>query len=187
MGNTAGNRRAALTQMIIRTAFLELLKEKPAEQVTVTEICIQADINRSTFYAYYKNPDELAGSIRAEIIREVKRAVSGKHSEKKLVRKFRDVCEILKTEKDMVGILSGKSAGGNIIREITSIVYKTEASFRRNHAASGPAGNHILFNEFIIEGTAGIIRHWAGNGMKESPEKLAFFIAGLIQPVKKPA
>ena len=60
-------RSAIRSRRLIRQAFLELLKEKKFEKITVTDIVKRADINRSTFYAHY--PDVLG--LVEELINEV--------------------------------------------------------------------------------------------------------------------
>lgn len=52
----------------IRQAFMELLKEKDFEKITVTDIVNRADINRSTFYAHYKDVYALVEEIQNEIV-----------------------------------------------------------------------------------------------------------------------
>ena len=46
-------RSAIRSRRFIRQAFMELLREKRLEKITVTDIVNRADINRSTFYAHY--------------------------------------------------------------------------------------------------------------------------------------
>ena len=43
----------AATRAKIKEAFVSLLRKKPLEQITVTEIATMADIDRKTFYLYY--------------------------------------------------------------------------------------------------------------------------------------
>ena len=47
----------------IQTAMLGLLKEKPLEKIIMTEIAQRADINRSTLYSYFDNPQEVFSSL----------------------------------------------------------------------------------------------------------------------------
>ncbi|MDG2914468.1 TetR family transcriptional regulator [Bisgaard Taxon 10/6] len=51
----------------IRTAFLDLLDEKEFEQITVQDILNKAKINRSTFYKYYMNKNEVALALVSEL------------------------------------------------------------------------------------------------------------------------
>ena len=61
-------RSAIRSRKLIRQAFMELLKEKPFEKITVTDIVNRADINRSTFYAHYPDVMGLLDEIQEEII-----------------------------------------------------------------------------------------------------------------------
>ena len=45
--------RVRITRQMIRTALLNLLREKPLQHITVRELCEKASINRGTFYAHY--------------------------------------------------------------------------------------------------------------------------------------
>lgn len=40
-------------------ALLALLKKKPFESITVSELCIEAKVHRSTFYLHYENINDL--------------------------------------------------------------------------------------------------------------------------------
>ena len=61
-------RSAVRSRRMIRSAFLEMLREKPYEKITVTDIVNRADINRSTFYAHYPDVRGLVEQITGEII-----------------------------------------------------------------------------------------------------------------------
>lgn len=40
-------------------ALLSLLEKKPFEYITVSELCVEAGVNRSTFYLHYENTSDL--------------------------------------------------------------------------------------------------------------------------------
>lgn len=77
MARNTGDRRVRKTAASVNNALSELLSKKPLEEITVTELCRKADINRSTFYLHYdtvkdcfekviyKMTDELLDLIRA--------------------------------------------------------------------------------------------------------------------------
>ena len=60
--------RVKLTKKMIFEAFLSILKNKPIAKITVKEICTAADINRTTFYKYYKDTYDLLEQIEDELI-----------------------------------------------------------------------------------------------------------------------
>ncbi|GAA0459806.1 TetR-like C-terminal domain-containing protein [Alkalibacillus silvisoli] len=47
--------RVVKTKQNLKIALLELLKEKPLEDITVTELCRNSKITRRTFYLHYNN------------------------------------------------------------------------------------------------------------------------------------
>ena len=46
------SRRVTMTKMLLKTALIELMQEKPFQQITIKELCEQADLNRTTFYLH---------------------------------------------------------------------------------------------------------------------------------------
>lgn len=49
------DRRTQYTINIVKEAFLELINNHPYSQITVTQLCRQAEITRSTFYLHFNN------------------------------------------------------------------------------------------------------------------------------------
>jgi AcrR family transcriptional regulator len=68
------DRRVRRTQDLLRRALLSLIQEKGYDRITVQDILDRADIGRSTFYAHYRDKDDLlrAGfqDIRAALAAE---------------------------------------------------------------------------------------------------------------------
>ncbi len=71
MGSKAEYRSAIRSRKLIRQAFVELLKEKDIEKITVTDIINRADINRGTFYAHYSDTRAVIEQIENEIIEKM--------------------------------------------------------------------------------------------------------------------
>lgn len=59
-------------QTTINEAFLQLIKEKNYNSITVSSIAENAFISRATFYKYYKNKDEILSSILNQMLAEFK-------------------------------------------------------------------------------------------------------------------
>jgi AcrR family transcriptional regulator len=56
------DRRVRRTRELLRSALLSLIQEKGYERITVRDILDRADVGRSTFYAHYRDKDELLQS-----------------------------------------------------------------------------------------------------------------------------
>lgn len=64
----AGNRSAVRSRRMLQEAFSELLGEKPLDKITVSDIVERADVSRSTFYAHYRNTEDLFNSMVSDFI-----------------------------------------------------------------------------------------------------------------------
>ena len=74
MGAKQVDRRVRRTRQLLRGALLSLIQEKGYERITVQDILERADVGRSTFYAHYRDKDDLLLSgfddIRAALAAE---------------------------------------------------------------------------------------------------------------------
>ncbi|MCA4135287.1 TetR/AcrR family transcriptional regulator [Arthrobacter sp. M4] len=62
-----GDRRAVRSRAAIRASFVGLVLEKGFRSVTIDEILARAEIARGTFYAHYRDKDDLLLSIAREV------------------------------------------------------------------------------------------------------------------------
>ncbi len=81
MSTASTDRRVRRTRELLRSALLSLIQEKGYDRITVQDILDRADIGRSTFYAHYRDKDDLfrAGfeDIRAALAAERDAAEQG--------------------------------------------------------------------------------------------------------------
>lgn len=58
--------RVRRTKMLLREALLECMKSKQLKDITITEVCGKAEVNRATFYKHYKSCCDIADEIEQE-------------------------------------------------------------------------------------------------------------------------
>lgn len=63
--------RIIYTKNMIKETFLNLLDKAPPDKITVTKICENAEINRSTFYKYYTDPYDLMQQLEDETLEKL--------------------------------------------------------------------------------------------------------------------
>lgn len=61
------DRRIIKTKRAIAVSLLQLLSEKPLEEITITELTLKADINRKTFYLHYSGIEDVATELLSKI------------------------------------------------------------------------------------------------------------------------
>ena len=64
------DRRARFTKQLIKETYLTILKDKPANKITVADICTRGDLNRSTFYLHYHDIVHVLEEIEDDVYRE---------------------------------------------------------------------------------------------------------------------
>ena len=70
------DRRVQRTRKALRSALLELIKEKGYDSVSVEEITQRANLGRATFYLHYKDKEDLLVDEFNEIVNERARIIS---------------------------------------------------------------------------------------------------------------
>ena len=69
--NTKDNKRHQETIQRVYATFAELLREQELNEISVTELCESANIERSTFYANFEDISALANTYSSEIEKQV--------------------------------------------------------------------------------------------------------------------
>ena len=56
---------------LIKSSYLDLLDDKNADEINVTDVCERADINRSTFYRHFADVRELRDSVIDDLFNDI--------------------------------------------------------------------------------------------------------------------
>lgn len=64
-------RRQQITIQMLREAYVDLMKEVDAKDITIVMLCERADVNRTTFYRYYIDLDEFVNAMSTELFYQI--------------------------------------------------------------------------------------------------------------------
>ncbi len=70
------DKRRRKTRRAIKTSLIRLMTEKDLSDITITEIAEEADINRKTFYAHYRDLYDILDEIENDLIGKVFRILN---------------------------------------------------------------------------------------------------------------
>ena len=73
--NTKDNQRSRLTRMLMKQAYLDLMHRTAPGKISVKDICTAAQLNRSTFYLHYAEPNDILIELEDEAIADVSNAL----------------------------------------------------------------------------------------------------------------
>lgn len=69
------DRRVKRTKRVLRECLFSLLETSTIDEITVKELTEKADVNRSTFYFYYKDINDMMMQIQSEIFEVFEKTV----------------------------------------------------------------------------------------------------------------
>lgn len=69
--NTKDNQRSRLTRLLLKNAYLECMHHKQPGKITVKDICEAAQVNRSTFYLHFDEPNDILIALEDESIDQI--------------------------------------------------------------------------------------------------------------------
>ena len=70
------SRRTRFTRIAMEDALLTLMEEMPLNRITVSQLCKQADVHRSTFYLYYQDIRDLLEQIEDAFYQKLQQAIA---------------------------------------------------------------------------------------------------------------
>ncbi len=96
-------------------AFMELRAHREIEKITIVELVAKADVNKSTFYAYYHDIYDLSEQLQEEVIDRIASAVPHPENIIKDIQQFtRDVLFAYEKERMEIRILFSGSQSSRL-------------------------------------------------------------------------
>jgi len=172
------NRKTRYTQMVLKDSLIELMNEKSISQITIKELCENADINRTTFYAHYSDQYQLLRSIEDETLawlKELMLEFSNKTSKQDFIKNLEKVFEYLVENKNHIQILMSEQGDIDFQRKLLVFLYELSGILLSNDTATDIAKSELYF-VFLVNGSVGLIQHWLKNGLKETANEMAEII-----------
>lgn len=117
------DRRILKTKKAIRTAFSSLIKDRDIDQITITELTNEADIDRRTFYFHYNTIMDIVLEIENEVIQELDQKFS-QNSEFHLLDFFNCLNSIVIGNFDLFKCIT-QTNNYRLQKECSKILYNT--------------------------------------------------------------
>ncbi|MBQ5769229.1 MAG: TetR/AcrR family transcriptional regulator [Clostridiales bacterium] len=165
--------RVIRTQTALLEALEELIKTKKLSNITITELCTAAKINRNTFYYHYNNIFEFLDEHKKLIIDDLNdiAEISKTHNKQNLVEVF----AVLKKHPHFLNILISPNCDLDFFNEIFDVA-SSKASIIFSKDPNTLTNRERLLCSYCNAGCNAVIITWIMNDMKESPEEIADFI-----------
>lgn len=161
--NTPNNARRKDSQDKIEKTFLQLIQTKELSNISVTDICKSARLNRSTFYANYIDIYDLADKVKEKLENDISAIyqdeISNKYNSNDFLKLF---CHI--KDNQLFYKTYFKLGFDNEYK-----IFQYDTNLSKQHFNDKFVNYHI---EFFKNGLNSVIKLWLKNGCIESPEEI---------------
>jgi len=168
------DRRVSRTRNALGDALIALLQETPFEQITVQQILDRAKISRSTFYAHYRDKDDLFLSDVEEFM-ELMSTQLLRRAEKS--NRVAPVCELFAHVSEMRSLHTALTAAN----KLTDLLELGEGHFARaiNRRLTEfpltramPAQQRVAMSHAFAGALFSLMSWWLGQPKPASPEEM---------------
>lgn len=170
--------RIIKTKQKLRHALTELLSKKPIEELTISEICLLADVNRNTFYSHYSDVYSLYNDVKQSylesFINEIEKMKEDGENAQHLITYF---LESVKENVDFFSFLYKDYCG---LEFITHIIEASLGEQIRSVKVSSSLISDEDFYNYIVGGAVNLVVKWLDGNTKvdarEMGAKICYFI-----------
>nr|WP_316621569.1 TetR/AcrR family transcriptional regulator [uncultured Ruminococcus sp.] len=169
------DRRVVKTKRAIKEAFAKLLAQKDINDITISDIAAEANINRKTFYNYYGGIYEVVGEIEDDIVRLIDKEVTGIGFQNSLQSPyliFEKLTKVINTDTDFFGYLLGMNANVSLESKIADLLKSKFKMFVLQDVEISELRLNLM-TEFIISGMVAVYRRWFNSDRSEPIETIS--------------
>ena len=165
---TNDNRQAIDSRGRIRDALLALLSKYPYKDVSITQICQEAQIVRQTYYRNYEQKDDI---LKFHLDNMVSRFFSEYYREDDVRMQLRTFFEYMLTNRDFL-VLASRN---NLFFMIEEVIIKNLTGFLdlRQITYTDEPKLEKYVTRFIAATISSLLSLWVASGFDESPERMS--------------
>ena len=177
------DRRVRRTKKLLTQALTQLLQEKQINEITVKELTDLADMNRGTFYLYYKDMFDMLEKIEDGMF-EALDAIVSLHEHDDMSQQTKpillDLFRFIQDNQEMCRVLLSPHGDMNFLHRLNEVVREKCLKAWPNIRKEKGEADFDYHYSFVVFGCAGIIRAWVNRNCPESAEKMAEMAYGMI-------
>ena len=165
----------------LMSALIGLMGKKKLEELTISEICQEADVNRNTFYSHYSSVRELFEEMNGKYMEAL--FASAKVFDEpndSTIKNLVNVLDKMKEKGNLTKIIFSESNSIKHLNTLLQILFPT--SIINNLKIENLSLDEC--HAFLIGGITSLILRWIENDFQESPKNFGRKIFNFIEEIK---
>lgn len=174
------DKRIISSKLAIQTAFITLYQDLPMEKISVKAICLEAHVNRSTFYAHYENPYDLLEKIEEEVILAINQRLEGQFGsiiERASHTPIATIIDYISANKPLFLALLRPNTETSFQRKIIGIVKQQNLEILAHYYYTDAPKDYIF--EFMAAGAVSLLKQWLYDPTDYTTQSLSQLILDL--------
>ncbi|MCD8010377.1 MAG: TetR/AcrR family transcriptional regulator [Lachnospiraceae bacterium] len=156
-------------------AFWSLIEEKPIAKIAVSELTRRAGYNRSTFYEYFIDTDDLVTYVETKLLKQIKETVLQASPEEASPGELFQSLFTAMNEK--IYLLLGPNGDSSFLEKVKAELLPLIAGFFR---ISEDTPNFDYLICFASSALFGLLQHWNERGKDLSTEEISAMMQELV-------
>lgn len=171
------NQRVVISKRLLKEAVTRLLIKKHIDTITISELCQEAGINRTTFYRHYETPRDVLLEIEFEFVKSFYEIPSSVNELKDLQNCLIHICEFLYNNKEITKLFIRNNTEQDFSQLYQSLSDMILASKKVLYKEQVVDEDTIrLMNTLVAYGTYAVVRQWLIEDIPKSPKEIAELI-----------
>jgi AcrR family transcriptional regulator len=180
------DRRVRRTRKMLTQALMQLMQEKQIKEITVRELTDLADMNRGTFYLYYRDVYDMLEKLEdgmfdaLDNIAALHETDAARQETKPILL---DIFRFVEDNQEIVRVLLSPHGDMKFLHRLYDVI-REKCLTGFPYAAVADPKNEADFDyrfSFVIYGAAGLIRAWVNRNCAEPAVQMAELADALIR------
>lgn len=169
------DRRVLKTKRAIKNALMHLLNDRDINDITISDIAAQADINRKTFYNYYSGVHEVIDEMENDIISHVDEALTDIDFIDNLENPyliFEKLTSVISADMDTFGYLLGMNTNVGLLSKMVDLLKAKVKSVILPVVELDELQLNLML-EFMISGMVAVFKRWFNSDRSVSIDEIS--------------
>ena len=169
------DRRVLKTKRAIKNALMHLLNDRDINDITISDIAAQADINRKTFYNYYSGVHEVIDEMENDIISHVDEALTDIDFIDNLENPyliFEKLTSVISTDMDTFGYLLGMNTNVGLMSKMVDLLKAKVKSVILPVVELDELQLNLML-EFMVSGVVAVFKRWFNSDRSVSIDEIS--------------
>ncbi len=179
MAKIISPQRRTLTKRLIREAMLELLKKESIQNISVSELCQCAGINRTTFYNHYDGTYEVLAEIEENFLSQLVVSEDSTAKSGNLAQHIEALCTRLQQNSEVAILLLNNNVDPQFSQKLLS--GQGLSGVWQQLGSGYSTEERELLADFLRGGAYAMVCRWLVGGCRQTPRQVAVLLAKTIE------